>query len=263
MKSYVLKFLLLCVAILSPCHIYALSGDSADGGRAVRGTADEMVLPRFILKYAPVDGGYRFTAECIDAEALEDFMGSGRSLDYLWGVKRQGGNIEWRKSESPGLFVADESPASRIWVYFKTVDEEGTESPVQTLATDERVVYNSLHNSIIVTDSDKLYISKLVYMYYDNGKIYFNYAPGIDDKYLTRDWAIYGGHVISPLSPARRLDSERSGFRVCDILPSDEFEHIKNNSNEGTTRFYLLLMLNHYGELIQYSPLTFTYSTHI
>ncbi|WP_300879390.1 hypothetical protein, partial [uncultured Duncaniella sp.] len=92
-------------------------------------------------------------------------------------------------------------------------------------------------------------------MYYDNGKIYFNYAPGIDDKYRTRDWAIYGGHVISPLSPVSKIDSDNMGFRICDILPSDEYEHIKNNSNEGTTRFYLLLMLNHYGELIQYSPL--------
>ena len=263
MKSHCLKLLLFCVAILFPCPIFALSGDGADGGRAVRGISDGMDLPRFILKYAPADGGYRFTAECLDSDALEDFMGSGRSLDYLWGVKRPGGNIEWRKSESPGLFVADESPASRIWVYFKTVDDEGTESPVQSIATDERVIYNALHNSIIVTDSDKLYISKVVYMYYDNGKIYFNYAPGINDKYLTRDWAIYGGHVISPLSPVSRIDSDNRGFRLCDILPSDEFEHIKNNSNEGTTRFYLLLMLNHYGELIQYEPLTFTYSTRI
>lgn len=262
MKSYSVKIILLCVAVMFPCSIFAFTGSNAQG-HIGRGTVSDVESPRFILKYASVDGGYRFSAECIDAEALEDFMGSGRSLDYLWGVKRQGGNIEWRKSESPGLFVADDDRSSRIWVYFKTVDDEGTESPVQTLATEEKVIYNALHNSLVVTNSNKLHISKDVYMYYDNGKIYFNYAPGIDDKYLTRDWAIYGGHVISPLSHVRRIDSDNKGFSICDILPSDEFEHIKNDSNEGMTRLYLLLMLNHYGELIQYEPLTFTYSTRI
>lgn len=263
MKSYVLKFLLLCVAILLPCHIYALSGDGADGGRVVRGTADEMVLPRFILKYAPVDGGYRFTAECIDAEALEDLMGSGRSLDYLWGVKRPGGNIEWRKSESPGMFVADESPSSRIWVYFKTVDDEGTESPVQTLATDERIIfYRYKGNLLTLSDSEKIYLSNGAYMYYKNGMVRYGYFVGMKEKYYVREWAPFAAHVISPFQSVKteliRI-SISSGFPVSKILPSDQYSYLKGNLREGEVRFYMLMFINLRDELLQYLPLMFTY----
>lgn len=263
MKSHCLKLLLLCVAILLPCHIYALSGDSADGGRAVRGTADEMVLPRFILKYAPVDGGYRFTAECIDAEALEDFMGSGRSLDYLWGVKRPGGNIEWRKSESPGLFVADESHSSRIWVYFKTVDDEGTESHVQSLVTDERIIFYPYEGNLLtLSDSEKIYLSNGAYMYYKNGMVRYGYFVGMEEEYYVRLWVPWAAYVISPFQSVKtELIPIRSsnGFPVSKILPSDQYSYLKGNLRDGEARFYMLMFTNFKEELLQYLPLMFTY----
>lgn len=230
-----------------------------------RGSRSGMVEPpRFILKYAPVDGGYRFTAECIDAEALEDFMGSGRSLDYLWGVKRQGGNIEWRKSESPGLFVADESPASRIWVYFKTVDDEGTESPVQTLATDERIIFfNSDWNTLLtISDSEKIYSPNGTYMYYRNGMVRYIYFVGMEKEYYVRPWAPLAAHVISPFQSVEteliRI-SISNGFPVSKILPSDQYSYLKGNLREGEVRFYMLMFINLRDELLQYLPLMFTY----
>lgn len=263
MKSHCLKLLLFCVAILLPCPIFALIGDGADGGRAIRGTADEMDIPRFILKYAPADGGYRFTAECLDSDALEDFMGSGRSLDYLWGVKRQGGNIEWRKSESPGLFVADDDRSSRIWVYFKTVDDEGTESPVQTLATDERIIFYPYEGNLqTLSDSEKIYSSNGTYMYYKNGMVRYGYFVGMKEKYYVREWAPLAAYVISPFQSVKtellRI-SISNGFPVSKILPSDQYSYLKGNLRDGEVRFYMLMFTNSKKELMQYLPLMFTY----
>lgn len=101
-------------------------------------------------------------------------------------------------------------------------------------------------------------------IFYDLGRIYFEYAPNIPEEYYDIKWYVTSGKVISPFSTTRNIRVPGgSGPEIKDVIPLEEFNFIKNGSEDNQSYTYMLILYNSENLPVQYLPIIITYKEKI
>lgn len=218
-------------------------------------------IPRYILSASHEPGGYRINAKCIDVEYKDELSTLNGVLKFNWGVKYPNKEIRWFVSEQSDLLVQVQGQDEKLTVFLEVEDALGNKSTLQYVNVNSQDIYVSAYSAFYIDSQGILYDAGKERDLYESSKVYLNYRPNLPDKYEGREWMPLGAIVISPLKSRHEIMVDYEGPLVRDILPESEFEFIKNNSTDGQTYVYTLILLNSDNKVIQFMPVSFTYKT--
>lgn len=218
-------------------------------------------IPRYILSASHEPGGYRINAECIDVEYKDELSKLNGVLKFNWGVKYPNKDIRWFVSEQSDLLVQVQGQNEKLTVFLEVEDALGNKSTLQHVNVNSQDIYVSAYSAFYVDSQGILYDAEKERDLYESSKVYLSYDPHVPDKYKGRKWMPLGAIVLSPLKSHHEIIVDYEGPLVKDILSESEFEFIKNNSTDGQTYVYTLILLNSDNKVIQFMPVSFTYKT--
>lgn len=218
-------------------------------------------IPRYILSTSHEPGGYRINAKCIDVEYKDELSTLNGVLKFKWGVKYPNKEIRWFVSEQSDLVVQVQGQDEKLTVFLEVEDALGNKSTLQHVNVNSQDVYVSAYSAFYIDSQGMLYDSKKEWDLYESSRVYLSYSPNLPEKYKGREWMPMEAIVLSPLKGSQEIMVDNEGPLVKDILPESEFDFIKNNSTDGQTYVYTLILLNYDNKVIQFMPVSFTYKT--
>ena len=177
----------------------------------------------------------------------------------LWGVKFPNSDIKWIETESQDVLVQLEEGNTEVVVFLKITDKLGNSVTTQSVKVTSQDIYVASNQKLYIASNGNMYNEAFGYYSYELGRIHFDYAPGIADKYKELEWAPMSGDVFSPFIEPRHIRVGSSGPAIKDVLTQSEFDYIKNGSEENTAYTYMLVLYNYEGLAIQYFPIVFIY----
>lgn len=216
-------------------------------------------MPRFVLSASHEPGGYKVNASCIDSEYAGRLSDLNDAIRFSWGVKFPNNDIKWIETESQDVLVQLEEGNTEVVVFLKITDKLGNSVTTQSVKVTSQDIYVASNQKLYIASNGNMYNEAFGYYSYELGRINFDYAPGIADKYKELEWAPMSGDVFSPFIEPRHIPVGSSGPAIKDVLTQSEFDYIKNGSEENTAYTYMLVLYNYEGLAIQYFPIVFIY----
>lgn len=216
-------------------------------------------MPRFVLSASHEPGGYKVNASCIDSEYAGRLSDLNDAIRFSWGVKFPNSDIKWIETESQDVLVQLEEGNTEVVVFLKITDKLGNSVTTQSVKVTSQDIYVASNQKLYIASNGNMYNEAFGYYSYELGRIHFDYAPEIADKYKELEWAPMSGDVFSPFIEPRHIPVGSSGPEIKDVLTQSEFDYIKNGSEENTAYTYMLVLYNYEGLAIQYFPIVFIY----
>lgn len=221
-------------------------------------------LPRFILTASHEPGGYKVSASCIDLEYKEHLDDINDAISYTWGIKFPNSDIQWVQTTEREILVQLEEGNKEVVVFLKIMDKLGNSVTTQSVKVNSLDIYTAYNQKLYITSDGTMYDEIGDKYFYDLGRIYFEYAPNIPEEYYDIKWYVTSGKVISPFSTTRNIRVPGgSGPEIKDVIPLEEFNFIKNGSEDNQSYTYMLILYNSENLPVQYLPIIITYKEKI
>ena len=218
-------------------------------------------IPRFILSSSPQMGGYKVVASCIDNEYKNYLPQLNGVLKFNWGIKYPDENIRWSTSDKSSLTIQAQALDKDITVFLQVADVQGNKSALQHISVHPQDVYASDYTTFYIDSEGNLYDFKKRYDLYESSRVFIDYKPNLPKKYEGREWMPITAIVLSPQKGNKEISMYGGGPLVCDILSEEEYEFIRNKSNDNQRYNYMLMLLNDEQKVIQYIPISFIFKT--
>ena len=218
-------------------------------------------IPRFILSTSPQTGGYKVVAKCIDSEYKNYQPLLNEVLRFKWGIKYPDENIRWSTSDKSSLTIQTQALDKDITVFLQVADVQGNKSALQHISVHPQDVYASDYTTFYIDSEGNLYDFKKRYDLYESSRVFIDYKPNLPKKYEGREWMPITAIVLSPQKGNKEISMYGGGPLVCDILSEEEYEFIRNKSNDNQRYNYMLMLLNDEQKVIQYIPISFIFKT--
>lgn len=218
-------------------------------------------IPRFILSSSPQTDGYKVDATCIDKAYKNHLPLLNTMLKFKWGIKHANENIRWSSSDKPSLTILEKVPNEDITIFLQIEDALGNKSALQHISVRPQDVYTSDYTTFYIDSEGNLYDFKKRYDLYESSRVFIDYKPNLPKKYEGREWMPITAIVLSPQKGNKEISMYGGGPLVCDILSEEEYEFIRNKSNDNQRYNYMLMLLNDEQKVIQYIPISFIFKT--
>ena len=218
-------------------------------------------IPRFILSSSPQKGGYKVVAKCIDSEYKNYQPLLNEVLKFKWGIKHTNENHPCSTTEKTRLTIQTHAIDNHITVFAHVADVHGTQSALQHISVHPQDVYASDYTTFYIDSEGNLYDFKKRYDLYESSRVFIDYKPNLPEKYKGREWMPITAIVLSPQKGNKEISMYGGGPLVCDILSEEEYEFIRNKSNDNQRYNYMLMLLNDEQKVIQYIPISFIFKT--
>ena len=217
-------------------------------------------IPRFILSSSSQMGGYKVVAKCIDSEYKNYQPLLNEVLRFKWGIKCPDENIRWSTSDKSSLTIQAQALDKDITAFLQVADVQGNKSALQHISVRPQDVYASDYTTFYIDSEGNLYDFKKRYLY-ESSRVFIDYKPNLPEKYKGREWMPITAIVLSPQKGNKEISMYGGGPLVCDILSEEEYEFIRNKSNDNQRYNYMLMLLNDEQKVIQYIPISFIFKT--
>ena len=218
-------------------------------------------IPRFILSSSPQMGGYKVVANCIDNEYKNYLPQLNGVLKFNWGIKYSNKDIRWFESDKSSFTVQPQEQNGDITIFLQIEDALGNKSALQHISVHPQDVYTSDYTTFYIDSEGNLYDFKKRYDLYESSRVFIDYKPNLPKKYEGREWMPITAIVLSPQKGNKEISMYGGGPLVCDILSEEEYEFIRNKSNDNQRYNYMLMLLNDEQKVIQYIPISFIFKT--
>ena len=218
-------------------------------------------IPRFILLSSPQTGGYKVVASCIDNEYKNYLPQLNGVLKFNWGIKYSNKDIRWFESDKSSFTVQPQEQNGDITIFLQIEDALGNKSALQHISVHPQDVYASDYTTFYIDSEGNLYDFKKRYDLYESSRVFIDYKPNLPKKYEGREWMPITAIVLSPQKGNKEISMSGGGPLVCDILSEEEYEFIRNKSNDNQRYNYMLMLLNDEQKVIQYIPICFIFKT--
>ncbi len=218
-------------------------------------------IPRFILSSSSQMGGYKVVASCIDNEYKNYQPLLNEVLKFKWGIKYPDENIRWSTSDKSSLTIQTQALDKDITVFLQVADVQGNKTALQYISVHPQDVYASDYTTFYIDSEGNLYDFKKRYDLYESSRVFVDYKPNLPEKYKGREWMPITAIVLSPQKGNKEISMYGGGPLVCDILSEEEYEFIRNKSNDNQRYNYMLMLLNDEQKVIQYIPISFIFKT--
>ncbi len=213
--------------------------------------------PTYILSANHVPGGYMINANIISSQFKNYTSWINQVITFCWGVKYAGRDITWISSHSPSIMLPLEKDADNVTVYFKLIDNNENESPMQFVNAVSSDLF-SVNNNILSIDENKNIYKENGSLYsYKNGKIYLTRDTSLPSQYQKDIWTSTKGVVFSPFSSAYDVTVTRGEIPIKQVLPEEELNLVIQNATTGKEYVYTIALLNPEDKIIQFIPVTF------
>ena len=218
-------------------------------------------IPRFILSSSSQMGGYKVVASCIDNEYKNYLPQLNGVLKFNWGIKYSNKDIRWFESDKSSFTVQPQEQNGDITIFLQIEDALGNKSALQHISVHPQDVYASDYTTFYIDSEGNLYDFKKRYDLYESSRVFIDYKPNLPKKYEGREWMPITAIVLSPQKGNKEISMYGGGPLVCDILSEEEYEFIRNKSNDNQRYNYMLMLLNDEQKVIQYIPISFIFKT--
>ena len=218
-------------------------------------------IPRFILSSSSQMGGYKVVASCIDNEYKNYLPQLNGVLKFNWGIKYSNKDIRWFESDESSFTVQPQEQNGDITIFLQIEDALGNKSALQHISVHPQDVYASDYTTFYIDSEGNLYDFKKRYDLYESSRVFIDYKPNLPKKYEGREWMPITAIVLSPQKGNKEISMYGGGPLVCDILSEEEYEFIRNKSNDNQRYNYMLMLLNDEQKVIQYIPISFIFKT--
>lgn len=215
---------------------------------------DGSTTVRRSLMRIPIDVYY---ANIISSQFKNYTSWINQVITFCWGVKYAGRDITWISSHSPSIMLPLEKDADNVTVYFKLIDNNENESPMQFVNAVSSDLF-SVNNNILSIDENKNIYKENGSLYsYKNGKIYLTRDTSLPSQYQKDIWTSTKGVVFSPFSSAYDVTVTRGEIPIKQVLPEEELNLVIQNATTGKEYVYTIALLNPEDKIIQFIPVTF------
>ena len=218
-------------------------------------------IPRFILSSSSQMGGYKVVASCIDNEYKNYLPQLNGVLKFNWGIKYSNKDIRWFESDKSSFTVQPQEQNGDITIFLQIEDALSNKSALQHISVHPQDVYASDYTTFYIDSEGNLYDFKKRYDLYESSRVFIDYKPNLPKKYEGREWMPITAIVLSPQKGNKEISMYGGGPLVCDILSEEEYEFIRNKSNDNQRYNYMLMLLNDEQKVIQYIPISFIFKT--
>ena len=218
-------------------------------------------IPRFILSSSPQTGGYKVVASCIDNEYKNYLPQLNGVLKFNWGIKYSNKDIRWFESDKSSFTVQPQEQNGDITIFLQIENALGNKSALQHISVHPQDIYASDYTTFYIDSEGNLYDFKKRYDLYESSRVFIDYKPNLPEKYEGREWMPITAIVLSPQKGNKEISMYGGGPLVCDILSEEEYEFIRNKSNDNQRYNYMLMLLNDEQKVIQYIPISFIFKT--
>lgn len=214
-------------------------------------------MPTYVLSANHVPGGYMINANIISTQFKNYASWINQVITFCWGVKYPGRDIAWINSHSPSIMIPLERGADNLIVYFKQIDSNGNESPMQFVNAVSSDLF-FVNNNILSVDAAKNIYKENGSLYsYKNGKIYLTRDTSLPSQYQKDIWTSTKGVVFSPFSSTYDTTVTRGEIPIKQVLPEEELNLVIQNATTGKEYVYTIALLNPEDKIIQFIPVTF------
>ena len=146
-------------------------------------------------------------------------------------------------------------------MFLQVADALGNKSALQHISVHPQDVYASDYTTFYIDSEGNLYDFKKRYDLYESSRVFIDYKPNLPKKDEGREWMPITAIVLSPQKGNKEISMYGGGPLVCDILSEEEYEFIRNKSNDNQRYNYMLMLLNDEQKVIQYIPISFIFKT--
>lgn len=178
-------------------------------------------------------GGYKVVASCIDNEYKNYLPQLNGVLKFNWGIKYSNKDIRWFKSDKSSFTVQPQEQNGDITIFLQIEDVLGNKSALQHISVHPQDVYASDYTTFYIDSEGNLYDFKKRYDLYESSRVFIDYKPNLPKKYEGREWMPITAIVLSPQKGNKEISMYGGGPLVCDILSEEEYEFIRNKSNDN------------------------------
>lgn len=214
-------------------------------------------MPTYVLSANHMPGGYMINANIISTQFKNYTSWINQVITFCWGVKYAGRDIAWINSHSPSIMLPLERGADNVIVYFKQIDNNGNESPMQFVNAVSSDLF-FVNNNILSVDENKNISKENGSLYsYKNGKIYLTRDTSLPSQYQKDIWTSTKGVVFSPFSSTYDVTVTRGEIPIKQVLPEEELNLVIQNATTGKEYVYTIALLNPEDKIIQFIPVTF------
>lgn len=218
-------------------------------------------LPRYVLSATHEPGGCKVNATCIDNEYKNYLPQLNGVLKFNWGIKYSNKDIRWFESDKSSFTVQPQEQNGDITIFLQIEDALGNKSALQHISVHPQDVYASDYTTFYIDSEGNLYDFKKRYDLYESSRVFIDYKPNLPEKYEGREWMPITAIVLSPQKGNKEISMYDGGPLVSDILSEEEYEFIRNKSNDNQRYNYMLMLLNDEQKVIQYIPICFIFKT--
>ena len=214
-------------------------------------------MPTYVLSANHVPGGYMINANIISSQFKNYSSWINQVITFCWGVKYAGRDIKWVNGHSPSIMLPLEREADNATVYFKLIDNNGNESPMQFVNAVSSDLFFVNNNILSIDKSKNIYKENGSLYSYKNGKIYLTRDTSLPSQYQKDIWTSTKGVVFSPFSTAYDVTVTRGEIPIKQVLPEEELNLVIQNATTGKEYIYTIALLNPEDKIIQFIPVTF------
>lgn len=213
--------------------------------------------PTYVLSANHVPGGYIINANVISTQFKNYTSWINQVITFCWGVKYEGRDITWINSHSPSIMLPLEKESDNVTVYFKQIDSNGNEIPMQFVNAVSSDLFFVSNNILSVDENKNIYKENGSLYSYKNGKIYLTRDTSLPSQYQKDIWTSTKGVVFSPFSSTYDVTVTRGEIPIKQVLPEEELNLVIQNAATGKEHIYTVALLNPEDKIIQFIPVTF------
>lgn len=181
---------------------------------------------------------YMINANIISSQFKNYSSWINQVITFCWGVKYAGRDIKWVNGHSPSIMLPLEREADNATVYFKLIDNNGNESPMQFVNAVSSDLFFVNNNILSIDKSKNIYKENGSLYSYKNGKIYLTRDTSLPSQYQKDIWTSTKGVVFSPFSTAYDVTVTRGEIPIKQVLPEEELNLVIQNATTGKEYIY-------------------------